>query len=165
MGDIQLTAFLSPSTPHGFIWGAGLVTQMPTHNNARLGNDRWGFGPSIVALHLHPKEPWVYGVLMNNIWSAGGGDDVKYSNFLVQPFLNYNLPGGAYLTTAPIVTANWKADHGNRWTVPVGAGIGKIFHLGRLPVNTQASAYYNVERPDLGARWQLRLQIQCMFPK
>ena len=85
---------------------------------------------------------------MNNIWSAGGGDDAKYSNLLVQPFLNYNLPDGAYLTTAPIITANWKADSGNRWTVPLGGGIGKIFHLGRLPVNTQASAYYNVERPD-----------------
>jgi hypothetical protein len=43
-----------------------------------------------------------------------------------------------------------------QWTVPMGGGIGKIFHFGRLPVNTQLSAYYNVVRPDFGANWQLR---------
>jgi hypothetical protein len=49
--------------------------------------------------------------------------------------------------------------------VPLGGGIGKIFHLGRLPVNTQLGAYYNVVHPDDGANWQLRLQVQFMFPK
>ncbi len=33
------------------------------------------------------------------------------------------------------------------------------------PVNTQLSAYYNVVHPDNGANWQLRAQVQFMFPK
>ena len=40
--------------------------------------------------------------------------------------------------------------------MPLGGGIGKIFHLGKLPVNTQFGAYYNVVHPDDGANWQLR---------
>ena len=47
----------------------------------------------------------------------------------------------------------------------MGGGVGKIFHLGKLPVNTQLSAYYNAIRPDDGATWQIRLQVQLMFPK
>ena len=47
----------------------------------------------------------------------------------------------------------------------IGGGVGKIFHLGRLPVNTQLSAYYNVVKPDNGANWQIRFQVQLMFPK
>jgi hypothetical protein len=47
---------------------------------------------------------------------------------------------------------------------PVG-GVGKIFHFGKVPVNTQISAYYNVVRPDFGANWQIRAQVQLMFPK
>ena len=39
------------------------------------------------------------------------------------------------------------------------------FHLGKLPVNTQLSAYYNVVRPDDAANWQIRFQVQLMFPK
>jgi hypothetical protein len=167
LGDVQLSAFLSPSapTPGGIIWGGGAIVQMPTDTND-LGNRNWGLGPTAVVLRLQKGSPWVYGVLVNNIWSLTsdrrGG---SYNNFLMQPFLNYNFPGGTYLTTAPIVTADWKADSDERWTVPVGGGIGHIFHVGRLPVNTQASAYYNVVHPDNGANWQLRLQVQLLFPK
>jgi len=84
---------------------------------------------------------------------------------LASPTLLLHFPGGLYLTTAPIVTADWKAESSQRWTVPLGGGIGKIFHLGKLPVNTQLSAYYNVVKPDNGANWQIRVQAQFMFPK
>jgi hypothetical protein len=52
----------------------------------------------------------------------------------------------------PILTANWKADGGNRWTVPLGGRIGHTFHLGRLPVNTQIGGHCHLVRPDLGPR-------------
>jgi hypothetical protein len=47
----------------------------------------------------------------------------------------------------------------------LGGGVGKIFRIGKQPVNAQASAYYNIETPDNGAEWQLRLQLQFLFPK
>ena len=50
------------------------------------------------------------------------------------------------------------------WTVPLGAGVGHIFHLGRLPMNCQIGGYYSVVRPDNAANWQLRVQVQFMFP-
>jgi hypothetical protein len=166
LGDIQFSAFLSPANAAGLIWGAGAIVQAPTHSDSRLGNKHWGLGPTAVALHLHPGDPWVYGVLVNNVWSGGsGGSDPSYNNFLLQPFVNYNLPGGVYVNSVPIITANWKADGSQRWTVPLGAGIGKIFHFGPLPVNMQMGAYYNVVRPDNAADWQLRLQMMFMFPK
>jgi hypothetical protein len=40
-----------------------------------------------------------------------------------------------------------------------------IFHLGKLPVNTQIQACYNVAKPDFGPNWQIRAQMQLMFPK
>jgi len=104
-------------------------------------------------------------VLFNNVWSVGSGSDPTYNNLLLQPFVNYNLPGGVYLNSAPDITANWKADGGQRWTVPLGGAVGKIVHFGPLPVNLQMGAYYNVARPDNAANWQLRLQMAFMFPK
>ena len=94
--------------------------------------------------------PWVYGVLVNNIWSLTSSQEGgAYNNGLIQPFVNYNFEGGLYLTSAPILTVDWKAESSQQWTVPIGGGVGKIFHLGKLPVNTQISAYYNVVRPGL----------------
>jgi hypothetical protein len=165
LGDIQFSAFLSPANAAGLVWGAGVVAQAPTHSNARLGNDRWGLGPTAVVLRLAPGSPWVYGALVNNLWSVGSGDDPAYNNFLLQPFVNYNLPGGVYINSGPVITANWRADGGERWTVPLGGGVGKIFHFGRAPVNMQLGAYYNVAKPDHAADWQARFQMQFMFPK
>jgi hypothetical protein len=96
LGDIQLSAFLSPASPGpgGLIWGAGAILQMPTNTDDTLGNKNWGLGPTAVVLHLDKGDPWVYGVLVNNVWSLSsdkqGG---RYNNFLMQPFLNYNFPG------------------------------------------------------------------------
>ncbi len=165
LGDTQFSAFLSPSDAKGWIWGVGAIAQLPTHTDSALGNENWGLGPTAVALHLEHGDPWVYGMLINNLWSLDTSDDASYNNGLIQPFLNYNFKGGTYLTSAPIITVNWKADSDDRWTVPLGGGIGRIFHLGRLPVNTQISGYYNLVKPDNGADWQLRAQVQLMFPK
>jgi hypothetical protein len=32
-------------------------------------------------------------------------------------------------------------------------------------MNLQAGAYYNVERPVVAAKWQIRLLVSLMFPK
>ncbi len=77
-----------------------------------------------------------------------------HSSFFTQYFINYNLPNGWYLTSAPIITANWKPDSDNTWTIPFGGGFGRLFRIGKLPVNMQAQAFYNVEKPDIiGPDW------------
>jgi len=130
------------------------------------GNRNWGVGPLFVGLHLNKGDPWVYGALISNVWSTSSSHDPSYNNGVVQPFLNYNFHGGFYLTSSPIITVNWKAQKSSdEWTVPVGGGVGKIFHFGKLPLNTQLATYYNTVRPDDGADWQIRFQIQAMFPK
>jgi hypothetical protein len=165
IGDLQFSAMLSPAVPVGAIWGVGAIVQAPTNSNG-LGNDNWGLGPQAVVLKLEKGSPWVYGVLVNNIWSlADSGNGGSYNNGLIQPFLNYNFPSGFYVNTVPMITVNWKAASDQRWTVPLGAGIGKVFHFGPLPVNTQLGAYYNVVKPDDGPDWQIRFQVQLMFPK
>jgi hypothetical protein len=109
---------------------------------------------------------WVFGALANNQWSFAGWGKNNVNSMLIQPFLNYNFPHGWYFTSSPIITANWLAASDDRWVVPIGGGIGKLFRLGKLPVNTQLAAYSNVVTPRQGgADWQLRFQVQFLFPK
>jgi hypothetical protein len=165
-GDTVFTGFLSPAQPGKWIWGAGPVLQIPTNSSEYLGNRNWGLGASAVLLHLEKGSPWVYGALVNNVWSLTDDEEGgAYNNGLIQPFLNYNFANGVYFTSAPLVTVNWESESDDQWTVPLGGGVGKIFHFGKLPVNTSAQAYYNVVTPDNGADWQIRLQVQFMFPK
>jgi len=167
LGDIQFSAFFSPkqATSSGWIWGAGPILQLNTASEDRLGQGAWGLGPAAVALKI--SGPWVYGGLLNNVWSfSEDSGRNKVNQLLFQPFINFNFVDhpGRYLTFAPIITANWEADD-DKWVVPLGLGIGQITKFGKQPVNLQASIYYNVERPDQAARYQVRLQIQLMFPK
>jgi hypothetical protein len=49
--------------------------------------------------------------------------------------------------------------------VPFGGGIGKIFKLGKLPLNGDIQGFYNVRSNDETiARWQLRVQLAFLFP-
>lgn len=164
LGDVQLSLFLSPAKPKGFIWGVGPALQFPSATDPVLGAGKFSAGPNFVGLVI--DGPWVYGALMQNVWSyAGHSDRGRVNQFLLQPFVNYNFKGGFYLTTSPVVTADWEADSDNRWTVPLGGGVGQIFRIGKLPVNVSVAGYYNVVTPDNGPEWQLRLQAQFLFPR
>ena len=160
LGNIQPSFFLSPANPGKIIWGVGPALWLPTASAKTLGVNKWGAGPSAVALTI--QGPWVFGALVNNIWAGTQGQRVN--QLLIQPFLNYNLPHGWYLTTSPVITSNWLAQSGDRWTVPVGGGFGRLFKVDKLPINAQIQAFYNVVKPQDGATWSLRFQIQALFP-
>ena len=164
IGDTTFTAFLSPSNSQEITWGVGPAFLLPTASDDVLGSEKWGAGVSAVALAMPGK--WVIGSLISNVWSVGGSGEQDINLFTWQYFINYNMDNGWYLTTAPIITANWEADNDHRWTVPFGGGVGKLFKIGNQPINAQISAYNNVITPDdYGAEWQVRAMVQFLFPK
>lgn len=98
LGDVQFTSFLSPSDSGDFTWGAGPVFRFPTATKDTLGSEKWSAGPSFVG--LTNSGPWVVGGLVQNIWSyTGSSSRDRVNQLLVQPFVNYNLADGWYLTT------------------------------------------------------------------
>jgi hypothetical protein len=164
LGDLQYTAFLSPSDAGEFVWGVGPALRFPTATDARLGSEKWSVGPSAVGVYM--KDRWVVGTLAQHLFSfAGDSDRREVSELLVQPFVNYNLDKGWYLVSAPIITASWTAPSNDQWTVPAGGGVGRVFRIGKQPVNANIQAYYNVEAPDAAGDWTLRLQFQFLFPR
>lgn len=166
LGDIQPTFFLSPAKPGAVIWGIGPAFLLPTATNAVLGTGKWSGGGSVVA--LAQPGPWTVGVLYSNVWSfAGQHNRAAVDSGSLQYFVNYNLAQGWYLTSAPILTANWRAPANNVWLVPVGAGFGRIFRIGAQAFNASVSYYNNVVRPAVppSPLWQLRVQITLLFPR
>ncbi len=166
LGDMNPSFFLSPKQSK-IIWGAGATMVLPTATNTTyLGQGKLSLGPTFVAL-IQPSK-FTIGFLTNNYWSVAGHDNSykpSVNQFLVQWFVNYNMKKGWYLTTAPIVTANWRATSGNIWTTPLGGGVGRIMRLGFQPVNISAQLYGNAVRPAGASSWALKLQCAFLFPK
>ena len=165
LGNIQFQGFFSPKEKFGdWIMGFGPYLEFPTNSgpDGRFGADNWSAGPAFVALQM--KGPWVYGGLLTHLWSYYGNDpEVNTTSF--QPFINYNMEDGWYLSTSPVINYNWAADSSQAWTVPIGGGIGKVFKIGKQPVNASIKAYHNLQSPRNGSDWQLQFQIQFLFPK
>ncbi len=163
LADMVFTAFYVPESK-GLTWGFGPVFELPTGGSNR-GTQKWSAGPSILVM-AQPGE-WTVGALMNNVWSfAGNSDRDDVNHMLINLFVVRQLGNGWYVNSAPILTADWTAESGDQWIVPVGAGGGKVILLGgKLPLNVQTGLYYNVVRPDNGPEMQWRVQVQILLPK
>lgn len=164
LGDVNLSLFLSPAKAGHIIWGAGPIVSFPTATENILGTKKLSVGPTVVA--LRSQGHWLYGTLINNLFSvAGPSARPDVNQMLAQPFVNYNLRHGWYLTSSPILTANWESTRNQRWLVPVGGGAGRIVHFGRMPVNIYAQCFGNAVHPNGTTNWSARLQVQFLFPK
>jgi hypothetical protein len=107
---------------------------------------------------------WVVGALANQLWRLGGDDfGSPVNQFLLQPFVNFNIPTGWSIVSAPIITTHWNA-RGDKWTVPLGIGIGKVTAIGRQPVSIGMQYYHNVERTALDGANQFRFVFSPLFP-
>jgi hypothetical protein len=164
LGDATYQAFFSPAEPGKVIWGVGPALVLPTATDNRFASDKWSAGLSAVVLAMPGR--WVVGTLVQNVWSvAGDGDADDVNQFMLQPFANYNLDRGWYLNTSPVITANWEADSNERWTVPLGLGIGRLVQYGRQPIDYRLAAYSNIEGPSFGSDWSLQFTVKLLFPK
>jgi hypothetical protein len=164
LGDVSLSLFLSPAKAGPIIWGAGPIVSFPTATQDILGTKKLSVGPTVVA--LRSQGHWLYGTLVYNLFSVAGPSARKDVNqMLMQPFVNYNLRHGWYLTSSPIITADWEKQRAERWVVPVGGGVGKIVHFEKLPVNIYTQFFRNAEYPDGTTKWSARFQMQFLFPK
>ena len=162
LGDINQTFYFSPAAPSEFIWGVGPSVTLPTATQRILGPRTISMGPGAVGLVI-PK-PWVIGTLARQLWAVTGPNQ-QVNQTLFQPFVNYNMPDGWYAVSSPIITANWSAPSGQRWSLPIGGGAGKIFKIGDQPMNASLQAFDYVAHPNLAPRWALRFQLQFLFPR
>ena len=164
IGDVSLSLFLSPTKASHIIWGVGPIVSIPTASENILGTKKLSIGPTAVV--LRSQGHWLFGSLVQNLWSveAGPRERPAVNQMLLQPFVNYNLAHKWYLTSSPIITANWKLDDG-RWLIPVGGGVGKIVRFGKVPVNIYGQVFGNAEYPNGTSKWSARFQMQFLFPR
>ena len=162
LGDIIATAFFSPAKSGRIIWGAGPVFLLPAATNASLGSEKFGIGPSVVA--LSQPGPFTVGILYNQIWSASGANDRDDVNSMyLQPFLNYNLGGGLSAGVSVEASGNFEADEA--WTAPLLFSLSKVTLLGKRPVSFALAAGPTIASPDGGASWRFRLGATFLFPR
>jgi hypothetical protein len=163
-GDVVQSLFFSPVKPTegGWIWGAGPVFLLPTGSDDLLTADKWGAGPTAVA--LKQQGPWTYGMLTNHIWSFAGDDDrADISTTFLQPFVSYTTPTAWTYSLQTETTYDWE---NAQWAVPINAVVTKVTKIGDQLVSVGAGVRYWAESPESGPEgWGVRLTFTLLFPK
>lgn len=171
LGDTTLTSYISPAGTGKFSWGVGPTFVFPTdtlfsdtedRRSRQLGSGKFSVGPAL--MFVTQPEPWSLGLTIKQIWSVFGNDSREsVSQMVLQPFINYNLPDNWYLVSDMDMIANWNSEDEQRWTVPVGGGVGKLIKVGEYAINTRVEGYYNPVRPDGGSEWSANFSMQLFF--
>jgi hypothetical protein len=164
IGDIVQSFFFSPKKPtsNGVIWGVGPVFLLPTASDDMLGTEKWGVGPTAVA--LKQNGPWTYGGLANHVESfAGDGERAHVSGTLLQPFVSYITKTKTTYGLNLESTYDWNSD---QWSVPINLTVSQLLMAGKQPFQIGAGVRYWAESPDNGPEgWGVRLQLTFLFPK
>lgn len=164
LSDTTASLFLSPKSPTagGLIWGAGPAFLLPTATQNVLGSEKWGLGPTAVALKQF--GPWSVGVLANHIWSFAGSNNRSDVNAtFLEPFLSYTTSTHTTIGLNTESTYDWK---GNQWSVPVNFQVGQVFKIGPQLIQLAVGARYWAVAPDNGPEgWGYRVQLTFLFPK
>jgi hypothetical protein len=165
IGDVVASQFFSPKAPsaRGWIWGVGPVWLLPTASEDVLGSEKWGIGPTAVA--LKQMGPWTVGFLGNHIWSVAGEDDrADISVTLLQPFVSHIF--NKTKTTIGLNTESTYDWEGENWSVPINATVAQMFKIGPQIMQLTLGARYWAESPDNGPEdWGARVQLTFLFPK
>ena len=163
-GDVVQSLFFSPKAPtaSGWIWGLGPVFLLPTGSDDLLTADKWGIGPTGVA--LKQTGPWTYGALCNHIVDVAGDHhraDVE-ATFL-QPFLTYTTPQAMTFALNLESTYDWETDEAS---VPMNLMVNQVSKLGNQLVQVGAGIRYWLDGPDTGPEgFGLRLNFVLLFPR
>jgi hypothetical protein len=164
IGDILQSFFFSPQKPtsSGWILGAGPILLLPTASDDVLGSEKWGAGPTAVA--LKQTGPWTCGILVNHIESFAGDDDRSYvSASYMQPFLNYITRTKTTIQLNTESTYDWNSDH---WSVPINFGVYQLIKIGGIPLQLGGGVRYWADSADNGPEdWGFRLKLTFLFPK
>ena len=164
LGDVVQSFFFSPKAPTatGWIWGAGPVLLLPTATKEELGTEKWGLGPTAVALK-QTADGWTYGALVNHIWSVEGQESrADVSATFVQPFLAKAIGQGRTLTVNSESTYDWKR---SQWTAPVNFMYAKVTKFGEQLVSLQGGVRLYADKPDGGPDWGLRFAVTFLYPR
>jgi hypothetical protein len=163
MGDILQSFFFSPKAPvNGWIVAAGPVVLYPSASDEVLGGQKWGTGPT--ALALRQSGPWTLGFLANHVESfAGDGERAYISSTFLQPFMSYITKTKTTLGLNTESTYDWRTE---QWSVPVNLTVAQLLKIGPQIIQVGVGARYWADSPDNGPEdWGGRASVTFLFPK
>ncbi len=164
VGDTILAAILGREFFKDIELAIGPSFIFPTATKNVTGQGKWQIGPAATVFYV-PKG-WTFGITPQVWWSFAGDDDREDTNQMeIQYVIARHFANGWNIRSRPTIKADFKADKGDRWNVPVGGGINKVFKLYKIPILIGFEAQYSVIKQDtFGPEWTIVSDLTVVIP-
>ncbi|WP_213958966.1 MULTISPECIES: hypothetical protein [unclassified Variovorax] len=140
--------------------GIGPQLTLPTASRDQTGAGKWQGGLAAVA--MAPQKWGLVGGLVTWQKSFAGDDRPGVDTAQLQPFFIYNLEQGWYVRSS--ATWNFNLKNGD-YSIPVGAGAGKIWKMGGTTYNLFVEPQWTVAHQGDGQpKFQVFMGLNLQFP-
>lgn len=170
-GDLQLVdLFVMPrSMTEGidFRWAMGPYFVFPTATSEAAGRGAWQAGPA-AAFRYRPVSGLQISGLMQQATSFAytSSQRTPISRLTFQPMLSYQLGRGWYVRSSD-ATWTFNLRHGTSTTIPLSAGLGKVWKLSNgVAINSSVAGEWMVYRQfaPTSEQFTLKFQMTLLFP-
>jgi hypothetical protein len=160
LSDSIVQYFFSPKGDGSLKWGVGPQVSLKTRTSDQQAGPGWGAG--LAGVIFTGVGNWSLGAIAMQHW----GEEDNFSRATIQGIVTYNFESmpGAYIGYNNAATYNWKADSGNKLTLPLGLTVGRTILLGNGDgLDFSVGAYDLVESPENAPDWQLKVGLSYFF--
>ena len=176
-GNISADVAVGKNWPSKWMTLVGVFAGFPTAGNKELRSNFTTMGPEIVvgkatswgfvgvmvnhawSLNSKDPDPQSFTTLSDSFWTTTAGRE-KASVTAGQYFYTVNLKNGLQIQGTPTWAYNHEGTDGNKFTFPIGGGLTKVTHFGKLPIKFNLQYWYYIAAPDnFGPKHQIRLSL------
>jgi hypothetical protein len=142
LGDANVfAAYLFETDDPSVSYGVGPLLGLPTGSEDETSSDVWSAGLAAVLFNARSETLQYGGLVTYQHGFAGSGETSDVNLLAVQPFVFLQMGGGFYWRTTGI----WGFDlETGNYSVPFGAGIGKVVKAGKTVFNVFIEPQFSV---------------------
>lgn len=182
LGNISVDVAIGKTWPSKWIGLIGVFAGFPTSTVDELRSNFTTVGPEVVIGKV--TSYGFLGLLVNHAWSVNSNDPSPQSFTILsdsywtttagrtrasvtagQYFYTVDLKNAWQISAAPTFSYNHEAEEGDKFIFPLGTGITKVSHIGKLPMKFGIQYWYYVASPDsFGPQHMVRIQLTPVVP-
>lgn len=161
-GDLSYKGYLTPVQHGKWIWGVGPWLIVPSGSSGQLTTGKYSIGPTVAL--LHQDGPLTLGATVSQVWSfAGDGDREDISVVEADPIVRMLIGEKTTIGLLDTIRLNWKAESGQKLTVPMGIEVRQLFRGHTMPIEAYAGVFGNVIRPDNSSDWYWKIGVNLVI--
>jgi hypothetical protein len=168
-GDVDLLMLAVPKlkTP-GVELGVGFNSSIPTAGDNRFtGSGKWELGPSVLYINMQTPS-WQWGMFMHQLWNVGNAKNQagrsRVSKLSLQPILTKHFKKGWYMASPDTPQAYDFVT--KKWTLAIGAQVGRVMKLGKAPVKLFGEVLYDpISNNGPTSKWLVKFNLTLLLPE